>query len=293
MGWGDWSASTFSLYSVTKGRGVSTDGVVTKGMSTSQDTFKAHRIDPALDPKNVVRECRDSEDHPNTVPVILALDVTGSMGQSAVEVAKKLNVIMTKLFEEVKDVEFLTMGIGDLAYDDAPIQASQFESDVRIAEQLDKLYFEGGGGGNAYESYSSAWYFGLNHTDLDCWKRGKKGIIITIGDELLNPYLPINGTCGGAGLRRSTGDELQADVETSELYGQASEKFDIYHLHVVHGNWSEFRKDEVRKTFLQFLPENHYRDVSLDGISDAIIDIVVATARDIPATAAHDNVITW
>lgn len=293
MGWGDWTTSSFVTYSATKGCSVSTDGVVTKGMATSQDTFKARGIDPALDPKNVIRECRDSEDHPNTVPVILALDVTGSMGQSAVEVAKKLNVIMTKLFEEVKDVEFLTMGIGDLAYDKAPIQASQFESDIRIAEQLDKLYFEGGGGGNSYESYSSAWYFGLNHTDLDCWKRGKKGIIITIGDEPLNPYLPINGECGGAGLRRTTGDELQADIETSELYRKASEKFDIYHLHVLHGTWSDFRKDEVRKAFLQFLPENHYREVSLNDISEAIVDIVVATAKDIPIIAAYDNVITW
>lgn len=50
-----------------------------------------------LDPKNVIRECCDTEEHPNTIPVILALDVTGSMGQAAVEVAKKLNVIMTKL----------------------------------------------------------------------------------------------------------------------------------------------------------------------------------------------------
>ena len=37
-----------------------------------------------------------------------------------VEVAKKLNVIMTKLYEKVTDVEFLIMGIGDLACDSCP-----------------------------------------------------------------------------------------------------------------------------------------------------------------------------
>ena len=77
------------------------------------------------------------------------------MGNTAVEVAKKLNEIMTNLYEEVSDVQFMIMGIGDLYCDEAPIQASQFESDIRIAEQLDKIYFEGGGGGNGYESYTA------------------------------------------------------------------------------------------------------------------------------------------
>lgn len=87
----------------------------------------------------------------------------------------------------------MIMGIGDLAYDGCPIQVSQFESDIRIAEQLDKIYFEFGGGGNSFESYTAAWYFGSRHTKLDCLNRGKKGIIITMGDEQLNPYLPLKG----------------------------------------------------------------------------------------------------
>lgn len=49
-----------------------------------------------------------------------------------------------------------------------------------LPEQLDKVYFEYGGGGNGFESYSAAWYFGTHHTKLDCWNRGKRGIIITI-----------------------------------------------------------------------------------------------------------------
>lgn len=155
MGCGSWTRDSYVSYSTTKGMSVSTDGMIS-GSYSNQDMFKARNIDSALNPKNVIRECCDTEEHPNTIPVILALDVTGSMGQAAVEVAKKLNVIMTKLYEKVTDVEFLIMGIGDLACDSCPIQASQFESDIRIAEQLDKIYFEFGGchlGCMSYDEY--------------------------------------------------------------------------------------------------------------------------------------------
>ena len=177
MGCGSWTRDSYVSYSTTKGMSVSTDGMIS-GSYSNQDMFKARNIDSALDPKNVIRECCDTEEHPNTIPVILALDVTGSMGQAAVEVAKKLNVIMTKLYEKVTDVEFLIMGIGDLACDSCPIQASQFESDIRIAEQLDKIYFEFGGGGNSYESYTAAWYFGSRHTKLDCLNREEKELLL-------------------------------------------------------------------------------------------------------------------
>ena len=162
MGGGSWTRDSFKTYSVSKNMAVDERGSIT-GNYRAQEMFRQRRISPELDPKNVIRECCDSEEHPNTRPVILALDVTGSMGGASVKVAKELNVIMTELYEKVQDVEFMIMGIGDLSYDNAPIQASQFDSDIRIAEQLDKIYFEADGGGTAYESYTAAWYFGLTH----------------------------------------------------------------------------------------------------------------------------------
>lgn len=251
--------------------------------------FKAKNIDAALDPKGVIRECCDNEEHPNTLPVILALDVTGSMGQTAVEIAKRLNEIMTKLYGQIKDVEFMIMGIGDLAYDNYPIQASQFESDIRIAEQLDKIYFEFGGGGNCFESYTVAWYFGSRHTKLDCWNRGKKGVIITIGDERLNPYLPVSGRRSGLGI--TTGDTLQADVETKDLYMETSEKFDIYHINVNHRDGYDQRG--IVESFSEYLDDNHFRTINrLDDIADEIVKIVVAAAENNEPVVVSSTVIS-
>ena len=309
MGGGSWTTQDFCTYSTSVGRSVSTDGVL-KGNYSAQDMFTQRDITKELKPYNVIRECVDSAEHPNTKPVILALDVTGSMGRAAVNVAKQLNVVMTELYNKVNDIEFMIMGIGDFAYDYAPLQVSQFESDIRIAEQLDKISFEGGGGGNGYytnggatswvntfggaadvtisggtvkaisgtgcaigggngyESYSAAWYFGLNNTKLDCWNRGEKGIIITMGDEPLNPYLPRTK------FNTIVGSNAEKDIETDQLYAEASKKFDIYHLNVVHGTSGRFTED-IHKTFGKYLDSKHLRDTSVDNVTNDIVDIIV------------------
>lgn len=291
MGGGGHNEKAFEAYSASVGRKVSLDGDLIFSPHTSvQSVFASHNIQKPLDPYNVMRECCDSEEHPNTIPVILALDVTGSMGSAAMEVAKKINIIMRSLYNSVKDVEFMTMGIGDLAYDKAPIQVSQFESDIRIVEQLDKLYFEGGGGGNYYESYTAAWYFGLKHTKLDCWKRNKKGIIITMGDEPLNPYLP------KFELGIVTGDKLQADVETEALYKAASEKFDIYHLAVKDPATSyDIYSNMIQKSFGKYLDDNHFKVVTLNNIANEIIQIVQNASKDTESVnySESENMISW
>lgn len=284
MGYGSWTSNSFKIYSKSVGRSVSKSGVIDFDYS-NQEMFKARYLDSALDPKNVIRECCDSEEHPNTLPVILALDVTGSMNDVSVEIAKKLNIIMTKLYEDITDVEFMIMGIGDLVYDNSPIQISQFESDIRIAEQLDKLWFENGGGGNDYESYTAAWYMGSRHTKIDCNKRCKKGIIITIGDERLNPYLPKNQ------LEYITGDKLQRDIETKELYHETSNKFNIYHLDVDHRY--HYDADNIKSSFMSYLDENHFKVVNLNNIVDEIITIIKNEATNEIVHKEDSNGITW
>ena len=225
MGGGYWRREDFERYSAGMGRKVGAGGHIdTSGMRGAQDMYKASGLDPKLDPYKVMRECCDSDEHPDTLPVILALDVTGSMGGALLKTAASLNVIMQKILSEYDDVEFMIMGIGDLSYDRAPIQISQFESDIRIAEHLDRIWFERGGGGNAFESYTAAWYMGLYHTRLDCWKRGRKGVLITLGDEPLNPYLPADR------LAQITGDQIGRDIDTLALYKAVREKYEIFHI---------------------------------------------------------------
>lgn len=245
MGSGTFTTTAYACYNTSLGRAY--DAATCRA---SVQEFTTTELDESLDPRKFsIRECVNSEEHPNTIPVILALDVTGSMGNSCRECAEALGVIMANLYKKYKDIEFCIMGIGDLYCDDAPIQMSQFESDIRIAESIDKLWMEGGGGGNHYESYTAAWYMGLKRTKLDAYdKQGRKGIIITMGDEELNPYL------SATDLKNKVNIKEQSDIETNVLYKQAIEKFDIFHLAVEDSdNCYRYHKDGIEKSFGQLL----------------------------------------
>ena len=265
MGGGYWRKEDFARYSAGMGRRVRADGHIdTSGMHSAQDMYRAVGLDPVLDPYKVMRECRDNEEHPNTVPVILALDVTGSMGGALLKTASSLGVIMQNILNKYKDVEFMVMGIGDLAYDRAPIQISQFESDIRIAEHLDRIWFERGGGGNSFESYTAAWYMGLHHTALDCWKRGRKGIIITLGGEPLNTFLP------GDRLAQLTGDRIWRDIDTRKLYRDTLRRFEIFHVAIDDpGDCYRRYAGQIRESFGSLL-ESRLRVSTLDRLPDTI-----------------------
>lgn len=270
MGSGSWSTSSFVNYTSSRGLSYSTTNcsVSLDGLNV-QDMFVNTHLDPMLNPKGVIRECRDSEEHPETIPIALCVDTTGSMGQAGMEVASKLNVIITELYKKYRDIQICVMGIGDLAYDSAPIQISQFESDIRIAEQLDKIYFERGGGGNGYESYSVAWYYGLRHMNLDCWKRSKKGIIITTGDEPMNPHL------NRIQLNRVSGDSNEADIETKSLYKEVSKKFDIYHIAINDPSTCyRYYESRINDSFGKVLPEGHLKIATMDGLAKTIVECI-------------------
>lgn len=287
MGGGSFTHASMSAYSSSLGRSYDSSTGRVSGQS-----YTAVKIDPLLDPRKFkIRECCNSDEHPNTIPVILALDVTGSMGDACKETAAALGTIITNLYGKYKDVEICVMGIGDLAYDDAPIQMSQFESDVRIAESLDKVYIEFGGGGNKYESYTAAWYMGLYRTKLDCYdKQGRKGIIITMGDEPLNPYLPFEKLNDAAGCTE------QANVETDALYDAASKKFDIFHIAVdSQSNCLSRYRNDVASSFGRVLGSRLIVS-SINGLSAAIescIDEAIGGAPIQQPQQAGGGGISW
>lgn len=241
--------------------------VAMNSMSTSdyQKVFTARSLDPEMNIKGKVRESCDSKEHPNAYPIIIALDVTGSMSTIPGElITQSFPEIMKSIMDAgVVDAQVCFVGIGDDVYDRAPIQVGQFETSDDLTEKwLKKIYLEGGGGGNDGESYGYAWYFAAHHTKIDSFlKHGKKGCLITVGDE------PILRMYSKHSIERDFGDNLEDDVNISSLYEEVSEQWEVYHIAAGRGakrNWT-------------LLPSSHLINTerSINSISKGIIQAIL------------------
>ena len=265
LGGGRWSDSDWKSYS--------TSHVASK--SRVEDIYTSKAIVSDLDPKNIkIRESRDSADNPNSTALIVGLDVTGSMGSILDVTARQgLKALAEGVYSRkpISDPHMMFMGIGDVeAGDKSPLQVTQFEADIRIAEQLTKIYLEGGGGGNSYESYALPWYFAAMHTSIDCFeKRNKKGYIFTIGDEQPTPYLR------GQDIERVFGYKPQFDkISAEDLLTMASRQYDVYHIMVEEG--SHFRRSgtKVVKEWTELLGQRAIRLSDHKKLGEVIVSTI-------------------
>lgn len=201
--------------------------------ATSSPTaiFLERSINNAMNPCGVqIRESRDSSEHPESLAIIIALDVTGSMGSVPHYLVKEgLPAIMDAIINSgIKDPQVLFLGIGDHECDHAPLQVGQFESSDELLDKwLTTIFLEGGGGSNYGESYMLAWYFAAYHTDIDCLnKRGQKGFLFTIGDE------PVLKSIPKVAIKSIMGDGQYEDFDSSKLLEKAMEKYNCFHIHI-------------------------------------------------------------
>lgn len=200
-----------------------------RSKATVQQVYSSSRIDATLDPKNTRREARDSATNPESTPIIVGLDVTGSMSDILDSMARQgLEVMATQIYDRkpVSDPQLMCMGIGDAFCDSAPLQITQFESDIQLVDQLTKIWLEGGGGGNGSEGYMLAWYYAAFFTDTDAWqKRGKKGFIFTIGDDGPTPHLTREQ------IKEIFGHDPEFEkITCDQLLKIVSEKYEVFHL---------------------------------------------------------------
>jgi hypothetical protein len=210
-----------------------------KAASTATAAFKARALDPYLDPsKFTVRESRNSPGNPKSTPVIIGFDVTGSMGHIPHKmVSEGLGKLMQAIIDRnpVSDPHLMFMAIGDCWCDRSPLQVSQFETDMKIVDQLDKIHVEQGGGGNFFESYNLPWHFANFHTSADCFEKdGRKGFLFTMGDELPPADLT------DANLLQVYGRQQEPAATNKQLLEALSSKYHVFHLMIEEGSGMRF-----------------------------------------------------
>jgi len=260
MGYGSWSDDAYKNISAPRS---------VMDPSTVRSTVFSSGLKDSLDPKGVkFRESRDSDDHPESNAIGVLFDVTGSMGGIPVDFARnKLGGLMTMLVDKgvIPHPQVLFGAIGDSYSDRVPFQIGQFESDVAMDKCLTDIYIEGNGGGQMSESYGLAHYFFARHTSTDCWeKRGKKGYLFTIGDELTWPTIRRDEAL------KIFGDTLQADENVVDLIRECERRFNVFHIVV---GTSTGNRPEILNGWRELLGE---RALKLDKPED-VCELIAAT----------------
>ena len=227
-----------------------------RAASDYRAAFEARKINPYLDPQNFfMRESRNSAANPRSTPIIIALDNSGSMGRYAKEIAEEgLGTFMKETFarKPVSDPHIMFQVFGDVRFDKAPLQASQFEADMTMADQLDLIYLESGGGGNRWESYNLPWHFANFHTSADAFELDdRKGFLFTIGDE----EVPENLT--QADLDKTYGKDRQEIVMSNEdLLHSLASKYHVFHIMIEQGSHMRSNRDKVVTAWANLLGQN-------------------------------------
>jgi hypothetical protein len=175
-----------------------------------------------------IRESRDSDEHPESTPIVTLFDVTGSMHRVPVILQKQLGNLFDILDRGsyVKDPQIMVGAIGDDVYDTVPLQIGQFESDNRVDDQLREIYLEGGGGGDKREGYALAAHFVNTKVVTDAWeKRQKKGYLFIIGDELNKDSLYSRSVAKWFG-EPDTGENISVE----SVYEELKKKWEVFYI---------------------------------------------------------------
>jgi hypothetical protein len=236
-----------------------------------QSAWRAH---PNLDPRDAFRESRDSADHATSLPIAVLFDVTGSMGVVPRIMQTKLTrlhgLLRSKGYAE--DPQILFGAIGDADSDWVPLQIGQFESDNRMDEQLRLIFLEGNGGGQKSESYELAAYFMARHTATDAWeKRGRKGYLFMIGDELNKTRL------ASRHIRKIIGDNVHEDIRVESVYRELSQRWHVFYI--LPNQSSYYRDPQIAAHWRQLLGQRFLRLADPGAVCE-LIALTVGLGED-------------
>lgn len=187
-------------------------------------------------------------------PLIIACDVTGSMGEWPQTIFSKLPYLEHEGQEYLGDdfqISFAAIGDGPVG-DRYPIQIRPFVRGAQLKDELASLIVEGGGGGNAEEGYDlCALYYAEN---CSCPGAIRKPIFIFIGDEGIYSYVD------KAYAKEWCHVDLKERLEPKAVFERLKEKFSVYIIRKPYncsGNSSSASNDRIQNQWVEFLGEDH------------------------------------
>ena len=203
-------------YSYSKGGSSLRSAAASRAKASGPRTYKksvgpnAKIIDPK---KHISTESKN--------PLIIAVDVTGSMASWPFEIFDRLPLLFNTLSQYREDLEICFAAIGDARVDEWPLQVTSFASGFDLEQQLKALYGEGGGG-DAPESYGLFAHWVNKHVTIP--QTEEPPFLIVFGD--INMHTKIASST----IRNYLGEDVVTDKNAIKEWQQVTQKWNTWFL---------------------------------------------------------------
>jgi len=154
-------------------------------------------------------------------PLLIAVDVTGSMASWPFEIFDRLPLLYNTLAQYRPDLEICFAAIGDAAVDQWPLQVTAFAGGFDLEQLLGSLYGEGGGG-DAPESYGLFAHWVNTHVEIP--NAQETPFMIVFGDVSMHPSIPKGQ------VAHYLGDSEAGDVDAVAAWRALTQKWNTWFL---------------------------------------------------------------
>jgi hypothetical protein len=202
-----------------------------KSARASYDSYAGRSYSDAVSKGITVSDLVPTEvETQSEYPLVIACDVTGSMGSWPATIFSKLPYLDIEGKEYLGEgMEISFAAIGDAYSDKYPLQVQPFVKGKELENSLTKLVVEGGGGGTAQESYDLAALYYAKHIKMP--NAINKPIFIFIGDEGLYDQLP-------GELAENYAKAENERFSLDRIMGELKEKFSVYVIRKPYGSYT-------------------------------------------------------
>lgn len=154
-------------------------------------------------------------------PLIVAVDVTGSMASWPFEIFDRLPLLYNTLSQYREDLEISFVAIGDAGCDQWPLQVTTFAGGYDLEQLLGSLYGEGGGG-DAPESYGLFAHWVNTHVQVP--GAAETPFMIVFGDAPMHPTIPKGQ------ISHYLGDKVKRDVDSIAAWQELCQNWNMWFL---------------------------------------------------------------
>lgn len=193
-------------------------------------------------------------------PLIITVDVTGSMGDWPAVMFSKLPYMDNECKEYLgENFELSFAAVGDANSDKYPIQIRPFAKGRDMEKQLKELVIEGNGGGQCSESYElTALYYARNAE----MPNAKRPIMIIIGDEgYYDHVIKKHATMAHVKLEEN-------DISTEQIFKELKEKFSVYLIRKPYDSGDD---KHIQKKWENLVGKEH---IAVLPSADRVVDVI-------------------